>query len=305
LPGRATMTSPSLITAMPLSAIRDTAKPVLVVGPSLGTSAEALWGRCAALLADRFRILAWDLPGHGRAPAPDRAFTIKDLAADVIAAADAAGVVGSFVYAGDSVGGAVGLKLLIDSPARVCAAALLCTGAKIGDPQGWAHRAATVRAHGTEVMAESSARRWFAPGFADREPAVAAALLDALRHADRSGYAAVCDALAGFDVRGLLRQITAPVIGVAGRHDVAVPVETVSEMTAGIPGARLVVLDEVAHLPPAEDPQLVAALLGSLGREPDRGADTGSAGCREAPAEVYVSRALAGMTRKQTRKEKP
>ena len=29
-------------------------RPLLVVGPSLGTSAETLWSRCAALLEGRF-----------------------------------------------------------------------------------------------------------------------------------------------------------------------------------------------------------------------------------------------------------
>ncbi|MDQ1630916.1 MAG: 3-oxoadipate enol-lactonase / 4-carboxymuconolactone decarboxylase, partial [Frankiaceae bacterium] len=37
-------------------------RPLLVLGPSLGTSAEALWGDCAAALEDEFEILAWDLP---------------------------------------------------------------------------------------------------------------------------------------------------------------------------------------------------------------------------------------------------
>ena len=40
---------------------------------------------------------------------------------------------GTFGYAGDSVGGAVGLQLLLDHPERVSGAVLLCTGAKIGE----------------------------------------------------------------------------------------------------------------------------------------------------------------------------
>ena len=47
-------------------------------------------------------------------------------------------------YAGDSAGGAVGLRLL-DHPDRVTGAVLLCAGAKIGEPAGWLERAATVR----------------------------------------------------------------------------------------------------------------------------------------------------------------
>ena len=46
---------------------------------------------------------------------------------------------------GDSVGGAVGLQLVLDHPGRISAAVLLCTGAKIGNAAGWRERAAKVR----------------------------------------------------------------------------------------------------------------------------------------------------------------
>jgi pimeloyl-ACP methyl ester carboxylesterase len=46
-------------------------RPLLAVGPALGTTVEALWGRCARELAGTYAVLGWDLPGHGRSPAPD------------------------------------------------------------------------------------------------------------------------------------------------------------------------------------------------------------------------------------------
>ena len=47
--------------------------PLLVLGPSLGTSATALWSAAAQHLARDFQVVAWDLPGHGtnRFPLPD------------------------------------------------------------------------------------------------------------------------------------------------------------------------------------------------------------------------------------------
>lgn len=47
---------------------------VLIVGPSLGTSAEALWSRCAAMLP--FEVVGWDLPGHGRSRADRESYAI-------------------------------------------------------------------------------------------------------------------------------------------------------------------------------------------------------------------------------------
>ncbi len=106
-------------------------------------------------------------------------------------------------------------------------AALLCTGAVIGDPEQWRDRAATVRESGTESMVDGAAERWFAAGFADREPSVAAALLDALRDTDAESYAHVCEALATFDVTDRLPEITTPVLAIAGAEDIPTPPEAV------------------------------------------------------------------------------
>ena len=240
--------------------------PLLLLGPSIGTSVAALWSACAALLAGEFHLVGWDLPGHGSNAHVGEPFTIAELAAGVLQLAD--GVLderdepgGAFCYAGDSVGGAVGLQLLLDAPDRVRQAAVICTGAQIGDPSMWSERAAKVRASGTPVMVTGSAERWFAPGFLERQPEVGATLLHSLQDAAREGYAQVCDALGAYDVRDRLSEITSPVLAIAGALDQATPVAKLQEIAEAIPGSRLVVLDGVAHLAPAEQPAEVARLL--------------------------------------------
>ncbi|MGE3662230.1 MAG: alpha/beta fold hydrolase [Pseudonocardia sp.] len=254
------MTVPAVST-VPLGPARPD-RPLLVLGPSLGTSVEGLWGGAAASLAEGFDVVGWDLPGHGTGAPPEGSFTMAELAAGVLAAVGEhrAGRA-TFRYAGDSVGGAVGLQLLLDAPDRVEAATLLCTGARIGTTESWTERIAAVRAGGTRAMVEGSAVRWFAPGFADREPARAARLLDALPSIGDGGYVAVCEALATFDVRDRLAGITAPVLAVAGACDVSTPPDSLRAIAEGVPGARLVVLDDVGHLAPAEVPRTVARLV--------------------------------------------
>lgn len=274
--------------------------PLLVVGPSLGTSAAALWSACARELAGTAQVLAWDLPGHGASEPADGPFTMGDLARAVLAAVESVLIErgqpgGSFAYAGDSVGGAVGLQLLLDSPGRVSAATLACTGARIGTPDSWADRAATVRAHGTASVVDASEQRWFAPGFGEREPGAAAALLGSLRSADDASYAFVCEALAAFDVRDRLGNIDRPVCAVAGRHDLATPVDTVREIADGIPGARFVLLEGVAHLAPAESPTAVAALISRTAARVDTHA-AGMAVRRSVLGDAHVDRAVANST---------
>ena len=257
------MTIPT-ITAVQLAG--DATRPLLVVGPSLGTSVTTLWGETAALLGDRFHVVGWELPGHGRGLPTTEPFTVAELAAGVLVTVDKIlaerGEEGAtFAYAGDSVGGATGLHLLLDAPGRVSAAVLCCTGAKIGEAESWHDRAATVRASGTPVMVASSAQRWFGPGFLERSPEEGGALLNALRDTDMESYALVSEALASYDVRDRLAEVTAPVLTIAGVHDVATPPASLRAIADGVANGRFVELDGVGHLAPAEAPRAVASLV--------------------------------------------
>ncbi len=234
--------------------------PVLILGPSLGTSAVTLWAVAAQRLATRFRTIGWDLPGHGHTRTAEP-FTMADLASAVLRLANDLSPHRRVHYAGDSVGGCVGLQLMIDAGDRVATAALLSTGASIATPQGWHDRAEVVRVSGTEAMVDGSAQRWFGPGFADREPTVANALFGALRSTDAEGYAQVCEALAAFDLTDRLGEITTPVLCIAGADDAPTPPESLHRIASGVRDGRVVVLPGVGHLPPAEAPLEVADLI--------------------------------------------
>lgn len=240
--------------------------PVLIAGPSLGTSAAAVWSRTAAAL-DGVTVIAWDLPGHGASPAAVEPFTVADLAdgvAAVVAAARTAGDIGAgqrVYYAGVSLGGAVGLQLGLDHGADFDGLAVICSGAQIGDPAGWHQRADTVRTQGTPAVLIGSAQRWFAPGFIEREPAASAALLHSLQDADRFSYAYCCEALAAFDVREKLGDIAVPVLAVAGAVDEATPPSLAEFIAERTPNGSVAVVDGAAHLVPAEKPAETAALL--------------------------------------------
>ncbi|MFT4286997.1 MAG: 4-carboxymuconolactone decarboxylase [Nocardioides sp.] len=269
--------------------------PLLVVGPSLGTSATALWGPVARRLGDAFHVVGWNLPGHDGAPVGEP-FTLEELAVGVLAYVEgilAARGDSTFGYAGDSVGGAVGLCLLLDAPEAVTGAALLCTGARIGEPSMWRDRAATVRASGTPTQVTGSAQRWFAAGFLERELEVATSLLTVLQHADAEGYAQVCEALASYDVRDRLGKITAPVLAIAGAEDAPTPPAGLAEIAIATRGT-LEVLDGVAHLAPAEAPDRVAALLRA--HLAPSVYDAGMTVRREVLGEEHVDRANAAIT---------
>ncbi|GAB3862000.1 3-oxoadipate enol-lactonase [Nocardioides maradonensis] len=281
----------------------DASRPLLLLGPSLGTGAVALWGDVAHRLGDDFHVVGWNLPGHEGAPVGEP-FTMAELAAGVLAYAEqvrsARADTAPFAYAGDSMGGCVGLQLLLDAPQAIDAAVLLCTGARIGEPGVYRERAATVRASGTATQVTGSAQRWFAPGFLERAPGVATALLTVLQEADAEGYAQTCEALDGFDVRDRLGEIGRPVLAVAGADDAPTPPATLAQVAEGVRDGRLVVLDGVAHLAPAEAPERVAALLREhlvTGRASRRQVyAAGMSVRRQVLGDGHVDRATAGIT---------
>lgn len=239
------------------------ALPLLVVGPSLGTTVDRLWGPVASALSG-WNVLGWDLPGHGASPSVDRlapALTLSSLGEGVLAAvSEAAGPDVAFAYAGDSVGGAVGLQLALDHPERVTSLAVLCSEAAFGTWATWPERAALVRSEGMAPIVASSPARWFGSRVGEADPRRAAAAAD-LAAVDPESYARVCEALAGFDVRARLAELGVPLLAVAGADDVATPPTVLAELAAAVPDGRLEVLPGVGHLAPYEAPTEVAALL--------------------------------------------
>jgi 3-oxoadipate enol-lactonase len=239
--------------------------PLVVLGPSLGTS-TILWEDVVPFLTDDYRVVSWDLPGHGAAPAPTSPFTVAEIADAV---ADAVRAIGGerILYAGVSLGGATGLELLLGHPDLVRGAAIVASGAQLGDASSWQERATQVRAQSTSSVIIGSAQRWFAPGSIERRPELSGRLLHALQDADDEGYARCCEALAAYDVRARLGEITAPVLAVFGRDDQVAPEAKSIEIAEGVRDGRVAAIESAAHLPPAEEPEQTAAVLREFFRE--------------------------------------
>ena len=239
----------------------STAPRLLLLGPSLGTDVETLWGSTVRRLGHDVEVVGWDLPGHGRSPAATGPFSVADLAKVVRARAEELAHGRPTSYAGVSVGGAVGFLLAAD-PGPVGRVTTVASAPRIGEPASWAERAERVRRAGTSAIVEGSAGRWFAPGFLERDPATGNELLLRLREVDDESYALTCEALSDYDARPLLGTVGLPLLVVAGEHDPVAPPDTARSACEAVPGARAEVMTGVAHLPPAEDPATTAALLG-------------------------------------------
>jgi 3-oxoadipate enol-lactonase len=221
----------------------------VVLCGSLG-SVSSIWDAQAGALAGR-RVVRIDHPGHGNAPLSE-VREVGDLAARVLALAGD----GTFSFVGLSLGGAVGMQLALAAPERLERLVLACTAARFGDPGQWRERAALVRAEGLTAIVDAVLARWFTPQFAGAGP-----YRDMLLSVDPQGYAACCDALAAWDVRGALAAVSTPTLVIAGADDPSTPPETVEQIAAEISGARFEVIEQAAHIASVEQADVFNRLI--------------------------------------------
>lgn len=232
--------------------------PVVVWLGSLGAT-TAMWDPQIDAFEDRCRCVLIDHRGHGTSPAAPGPYAIADLADDVIAALDRLGVERAHV-AGLSIGGMIAMSLATRHAARVDRLALLCTSARLGSPEAWLERAATVRAAGPKAVAPTVVGRWFTPTYARAHPDEVDEMVAMISSIDPEGYAACCEAIAAMDLRRELPGIVAPTLVIAGTDDASTPPDHGEAIAALIPGARLATVAG-AHLSSWERADEVNALL--------------------------------------------
>lgn len=233
--------------------------PALVLGSSLGATTE-MWEPQVAGLSGRFQVIRYDHRGHGRSPVPPGPYELADLGSDVLDLLDRLGL-GVAHIGGLSLGGMVAMWLAANASERVDRLVLMSTAAKLGSPEAWAERAATVRAGGTGAVADTVVARWFTPEFAAANPSVVTGYRDMIASTPPAGYAACCGVVERMDLIGSLPGISAPTLVMVGTEDPATPPEHAEQIAAGIPGARLELLPGHAHLANVSAAAEVNALL--------------------------------------------
>jgi 3-oxoadipate enol-lactonase len=233
--------------------------PVVVLSPSLGTELE-MWEPQARRLAERHRVISYDLRGHGRSTVPPGPYAMPDLGGDLIELLDRLEVSRASLC-GVSIGGMISMWVAAHAPERVDRLVVCCSSAHI-DPAGtYRERAALVRERGMAAVVEGALERWFTEEFRDSHPDLMRWMCERLLGMPAEGYAGCCEALADEDLRTELGEIRAPTLVIAGEEDPATPVEHSEAIAAGIAGSRLEVVADTAHLANLGQPEVVSDLI--------------------------------------------
>jgi len=238
----------------------ERAPPLLLAG-SLGTD-MSMWDPQVDALAGRFRLLRYDLRGHGASPAPAGPYSMADLGSDLLALLDRLRIERANIC-GLSIGAMAAMWVAAHAPERVHRLVLCCTSARLDDEARatYRERAALVRERGLTPIADAVLSRWFTPSFAEARPQTLERMRRILIATSREGYAGCCEALAAMDLTPELGSITSPTLVIAGEDDPATPPAHGRRIAENIAGARLSLVPHAAHLANIERAELVTALL--------------------------------------------
>lgn len=217
------------------------AGPVLVLSHMLGTDLT-FWDNLVPELGKHFRLVRYDTRGHGGSERGGVPVTLDRLGRDVIAILDALGIERAH-FCGESMGGAVGLWLLVHAPARIERAVIAGSAAKLGTPAVWNARIAAALAEGMEQAVAPTLERWFGTDFAERAPEPVAAIRAMLRATAPEGYADGCGALRDMDLREAVRAVPHPVLVLRGAEDPSVAVQDARHLVEAMAGATALEVD--------------------------------------------------------------
>lgn len=224
---------------------------------------QGVWDEMLPALLAKFRVLTWDLPGHGgSSPWPEESdeITPEDLAQEAIALADFADVE-QFHFVGTSIGGAIGQQMISEHPERLLSATLTNTGAVIGTAEAWNTRSANVLELGLTAMAVDIVPRWFGPATCEHHPALVDGWRVIMGRGDDRSYALLCEMLGRVDFREKLRENRLPLQLIGGSDDVATPPETLRALADASGLANPIILDQVGHVPSVECPHTLSQIL--------------------------------------------
>jgi 3-oxoadipate enol-lactonase len=204
-----------------------------------------MWDPQIAAFKDRYRILAYDMRGHGGSVAVPGPYTLDMLADDVLALMRELKI-DRARYVGLSIGGMIGQHLALKEPKRFEKMVLADTG-HTQTPETlkqWEERIRIAQAEGMKPLVAGTMERWFTPAFRDRPEAKRIAELIAATPV--AGYVGCGQAIMKLNTTARLKDIKLPVLAITGEADAAAG--GTKYIGEHVPGAKFVNIPQAAHI---------------------------------------------------------
>ena len=215
-----------------------------------------MWdGQVPALERD-FRILRYDLRGHGGSESTPGDYSIGLLVEDLKALLDSQNVKKTSLV-GLGLGGAIAQAFAIEHPERVERLLPCCCRARMVPDFAamWHKLRETVQQNGLETIVEPTVQRWFSEDFKAAHPEVLEKIRKMIRGTTLEGYMGVTAAFVGLSVEDRLHEIKAPTLYVSGAQDkLGGPPELMKRLSEKVKGASHVCVPGAAHIANIQNP---------------------------------------------------
>lgn len=236
--------------------------PAVMLSHSLASNLSMWDPQVPALEAAGYRVLRYDIRGHGHTEVSSRPYSLEQLADDAVAlltALDLAPV----HWVGLSLGGMIGQALALRHAEHLRSLSLCDTMAALPDGAQaiWTERIATARSKGMEALAEATLERWFTAAYRAREPAVLKLIRQHVLATPVDGYIGCSEAITRLDYLPRLAAIRLPTLVVVGSDDPSTPVAAAEAIQQRIDGARLEIIPATAHLANVEQAEAFNRVL--------------------------------------------
>jgi 3-oxoadipate enol-lactonase len=222
--------------------------PVVVLSHALAARAE-IWSYQLPLLVERFRVLTYDLRGHGQSEAIGDSCSLPLLASDVARLLDYLGIERA-AFVGLSIGGMIGQQFALDYPEKLLGLVLCSTGSHTDDKTKavLAERINVVRREGLDGQVQPTLRRWFTSRFIEEAPCTMNWVSELISSTSVEGYIKCCQALQELDLTRQLSRIQTRTLLIPGSEDASFPEESSRLIQKQIAGSEVAVLSQAAHL---------------------------------------------------------
>ena len=233
------------------------AAPLVVLIHGLGLNRKT-WQWHGAALAARYRVLTYDLFGHGESPPPPETPSLSVFARQLLDLLDELDIERAALV-GFSLGGMINRRFALDHPERVSALAILNSPHERGpEAQRLVEERAARSSEGPAATLEATIERWFTPGFREAEPAV----IETVRQwvlANEPRVYGLCRQVLAKGVVELIRPdppIEAPALVMTAENDSGSTPAMSQAIAAEIEGAETVILPGLQHMGLVERPAL-------------------------------------------------
>jgi len=215
-----------------------------------------MWDEQAASLGRDFRVLRYDLRGHGGTQASAPPYSMDLLLKDLIGLLDAAAVEKTHLV-GLGLGGAIAQAAAIEHGRRLHSLIACCCRAQMVPDFAvlWHGLIQTVQANGLESIVEPTVQRWFSEEFKAAHPEILDKVRAMIRRTRLGGYLGCVGAFLGLSLESRLGEIRVPTLYVSGADDkLGGPPPLMAGLAAKVPGARHVSVPKAAHIANIQNP---------------------------------------------------